>query len=158
MLRKNFIIKINMKGGEKMSDISTTDTSKALIRLTNREKEIMDILWSSTKSLVASDIAKQGENMSLNTVQAILRKLLQHKLIKVDDIVYSGTVLTRAYVATISKESFEIQRLLSEQKNLSASRFVATFLENEADPQKKLEEINNIEELLRTKKKELLGE
>lgn len=158
MLRKNFIIKINMKGGEKMSDISTTDTSKALIRLTNREKEIMDILWSSTKSLVASDIAKQGENMSLNTVQAILRKLLQHKLIKVDDIVYSGTVLTRAYVAAISKESFEIQRLLSEQKNLSASRFVATFLENEADPQKKLEEINNIEELLRTKKKELLGE
>ena len=147
-----------MKGGEKMSDISTTDTSKALIRLTNREKEIMDILWSSTKSLVASDIAKQGENMSLNTVQAILRKLLQHKLIKVDDIVYSGTVLTRAYVAAISKESFEIQRLLSEQKNLSASRFVATFLENEADPQKKLEEINNIEELLRTKKKELLGE
>lgn len=158
MLRKNFIIKINMKGGEKMSDISTTDTSKALIRLTNREKEIMDILWSSTKSLVASDIAKQGENMSLNTVQAILRKLLQHKLIKVDDIVYSGTVLTRAYVAAISKESFEIQRLLSEQKNLSASRFVATFLENEANPQKKLEEINNIEELLRTKKKELLGE
>ena len=50
MLRKNFIIKINMKGGEKMSDISTTDTSKALIRLTNREKEIMYILWSSTKS------------------------------------------------------------------------------------------------------------
>lgn len=45
--------------------------------LTKREKEIMEVLWTSPKSLVASEIAKEGGGMSLNTVQAILRKLLK---------------------------------------------------------------------------------
>lgn len=86
--------------------------------LTKREKEIMEVLWTSPKSLVASEIAKEGGGMSLNTVQAILRKLLKNGLIKVNEIVYSGTVLSRSYIPTISPETFEIQRLLSEQKIL----------------------------------------
>ena len=49
--------------------------------LTKREKEIMEVLWASPKSLVASEIAKEGGGMSLNTVQAILRKLLKNGLI-----------------------------------------------------------------------------
>ena len=126
--------------------------------LTKREKEIMEVLWTSPKSLVASEIAKEGGGMSLNTVQAILRKLLKNGLIKVNEIVYSGTVLSRSYIPTISPETFEIQRLLSEQKDITTSRFVATLLEHEQEPEKILNEINELETLLKAKRKELLGE
>jgi predicted transcriptional regulator len=126
--------------------------------LTKREKEIMEVLWASPKSLVASEIAKEGGGMSLNTVQAILRKLLKNGLIKVNEIVYSGTVLSRSYIPTISPEKFEIQRLLSEQKDITTSRFVATMLEQEQEPEKMLNEINELETLLKAKRKELLGE
>ena len=126
--------------------------------LTKREKEIMEVLWTSPKSLVASEIAQKGGGMSLNTVQAILRKLLKNGLIKVNEIVYSGTVLSRSYIPTISPETFEIQRLLSEQKDITTSRFVATLLEQEQEPEKLLNEINELETLLKAKRKELLGE
>ena len=126
--------------------------------LTKREKEIMEVLWTSPKSLVASEIAKEGGGMSSNTVQAILRKLLKNGLIKVYEIVYSGTVSSRSYIPTISPETFEIQRLLSEQKDITTSRFVATLLEQEQEPEKILNEINELETLLKAKRKELLGE
>ena len=83
-------------------------------RLTNRERDILDILWESGKSMVASEITSMRDDLSINTVQAVLKKLLQKKLIAVDEIVYSGTVLSRSYKPTMTPDQFEIQKCLQQ--------------------------------------------
>ena len=42
-------------------------------RLTNRERDILDILWESGKSMVASEITSMRDDLSINTVQAVLK-------------------------------------------------------------------------------------
>lgn len=67
-------------------------------KLTEREMDILNILWSSDKPLIASDIAKTGNSLSINTVQAVLRNLLSKKLVEVADVVYSGTVISPLFL------------------------------------------------------------
>jgi predicted transcriptional regulator len=66
--------------------------------LTNREYDIYKIVHNAGKPIVASEVVSQREDLTINTVQAVLKKLLRMGLIKVGKIVYSGTVLARAYV------------------------------------------------------------
>lgn len=128
-------------------------------RLTKREKEVMDLLWSSLDPMVASDIARCGNNMTINTVQTILKHLLSAGLIKVEKIVYSKNVLCRSFSPAITPEEFEIERLIYDSHNdISTSRFVATMLNYEKDNDKVLSEIEKIESMLINKKKEILGE
>lgn len=130
------------------------------IKLTKRELEIMNILWESDAPLIASDITKKGNNLTINTVQALLKKLLKLEYIKVADIVYSGTVLSRSYVPAISSDEYEMGNIMNSYSNISdkakgVSRFVAAFLEDNEDPEQLLEEINELQALLRKKEQEL---
>lgn len=132
-------------------------------KLTNREREIMEILWESSESLTASEITGKKEALSINTVQALLKKLLKKELIQVNRIVYSGTVLCRSYCPSVSPEAFETQRYIENMKELekgdfSSSRFVAALLDLEEDSGKALKEIEELEKLLEEKKKELQKE
>ncbi len=129
--------------------------------LTKREKEVMDILWAASAPMVASDIARHGNKMTINTVQTILKHLLAAELIKVDKIVYSGNVLSRAFSPAITPEDFEIQRLVSDydsKSSFSTSRFVSAMLSREKDTARALSEIAELEAMLKAKKDELLGE
>lgn len=128
--------------------------------LTKREKEVMDILWAASEPMVASDIVRSGKQMTMNTVQTILKHLLAAELIKVEKVVYSGNVLSRAFLPAISPEDFEIQRLAfhyDSRNGFSTSRFVATMLSREKDTDKVLSEIEELEAMLEAKKKELRG-
>lgn len=128
-------------------------------KLTRREQDIMNILWMTDQPLTASQIANSKDQLSINTVQAILKKLMSKNLVEVDQVVYSGTVLCRSYKPCISLEEFEARRLaqdFSQAKNkISMSCFVASFLEQEKDSKIILEEIENLENLLKQKKNEL---
>lgn len=129
-------------------------------KLTKRELEIMTILWESEQPLIASDIAKRGDNMTINTAQALIKKLLQWEYVKVADIVYSGTVLSRSYTAVISRDDYEMQNILNSYQNIAdkpkgMSRFVSAFLEDETNPELLLSEIDELQALLRAKKEEL---
>lgn len=120
-------------------------------RFTKRQLEIMKILWDSEEPMIASDIVKKGDNLNINTVQACLRLLIAHNAIKIADIVYSGTVLTRSYTAIISKEDYlneECSELLSGQQTKS---FIASLINAETN----LEELEELEKLIERKKEEL---
>ncbi len=125
-------------------------------KITDREQDILNILWAAEKPLVASDIAKTDTSLSINTVQAVLRKLLQKKLIQVADIVYSGTVLSRTYQPTISSNDFTLQQFVSQfedaKKNITIPDFVATLLEHEKNEAQRIEEL---EALLEERKRKL---
>lgn len=103
--------------------------------LTGREKDILSILWNSEKGLIASEIVKEQEGLTINTVQAILKKLLRRNLIKVDQIVYSGTVLSRSYVPALTEAEFETKLIESrimglKRFQISPAKFVLGFLGN----------------------------
>lgn len=132
-----------------------------MTKLTNREYDILKILWTSEDALTASGISEQGDGISINTIQATLKKLLKRDLIHVDQIVYSGTVLSRAYRPSVSQEDFELKRYVSNMKRIqgndfSCSQFVASFLGQESNRQKIRQEIDQLELLLAQKKQELL--
>ena len=127
-------------------------TKNKFSKLTSREVDIMNILWASEKPLIASEIADSRLDLTVNTVQAVLRKLLKYQLIEVADIVYSGTVLSRSYRPTITSEEFALHEVTSDylafQKTLSKPLLVSALLDTEKDPVKTRETIDELQKIL----------
>lgn len=122
-------------------------------RITKKQLEIMKILWSSDKPLIASEILKRNDSLNINTVQACLRALVNKQFIKVADIVYSGTVLTRSYTPIVTQDEyldFAYQDIVGKGK---ASSLIASLIDSETSP----EELDLIEKMIQQKKRELTG-
>jgi len=104
--------------------------------LKNKEKEVMEILWKSAEPLTALEIAQRSD-IPLNTIRAMLKRLLDYSLIAVADIVYSGTTLSRNYQPTIDKAGFETNRVVYEiirlkEDNISLSDIIHCLLQKES--------------------------
>ena len=56
------------------------------IQFTKKENEIMDILWKHDIAMSANDIKLASKDLSINTIQQTLQKLLEIKYIKVAGI------------------------------------------------------------------------
>lgn len=130
------------------------------VKLTNRELEIMSILWNCETPLMASEIVKLGNELTINTVQAVLKKLLARNYIQIADIGYSGTVLSRSYKPTLTADEYEMNKMLDSyhrmaDKSNGMSRFVATLLEEEKNTSQLLSEIEELETILKSKKEDL---
>lgn len=127
--------------------------------LTDKEMQIMKILWKSPEPLVASEITKMDMSLNNNTVQAVIRKLLSKNFIKVADIVYSGTVLTRSYAPALSEKELMVQQFVDQvqetEENIPIPNLVATLLKHEKNEEKI---INELELLLEERKKMLESE
>ena len=119
--------------------------------LSQKQLDVMKILWDAGTPLVASDIVKAESSMNINTVQASLRVLLKENLIEIADIVYSGTVLSRSYRPLISRDVYFNAEYKNIIGNSSTSAMIATFIEQEED----ISELERIEELIRKRMKEL---
>lgn len=122
-------------------------------KLTNRELDILNILWASEKPLTASEISTVSEGvLTINVVQAMLRKLLKQNLIEVADIVYSGTVLCRNYKPTNASKEQIIAQFSDEfrrfQKEFSLSSLWASLLDQEEDPAERKQQIIDLENFL----------
>lgn len=122
------------------------------IPLTKRELDIMNILWDSEAPKTAAMIIKAQPELTMNTVQSVLRKLLKNKFIKVADIVYSGTVLSRSYAPAISREDYILNKMTTEyqslNKKISKTSIISAFLETEDDPEKIKQDITELKQLL----------
>jgi len=117
-------------------------------RLTNREFDIMKILWNSENALSSREISNQKENLTLNTVQATMRALLKRNLVIADSIGYSGTVLTRKYVSNLSEDEY-YESLMTKK---GASSFLANFIGKSSS-----NDLDEIEKMIKAKKKEING-
>lgn len=135
-------------------------TSKKSTKLTGREMDILNILWQAEQPLVASEIAKWDDTLTINTVQATLRKLLKKELVEVADIVYSGTVLSRSYRPTEASRNLAIQEFSSQfrsfHKMIPIPKFVASLLGQETNATIALEEIEHLEEVIAKEKERIL--
>lgn len=117
------------------------------LNLTKRERQIMNIFWNSDKPLSANDIAIQQQDLSKNTIQAVVRKLKNHDLLKVADIGYSGTVLTRLYSPNVTQEDF----LAAELSDQSLLNLITNFIETNKD----IDTLNNLEKMITERQGEL---
>lgn len=93
--------------------------------ITNKELEMLKILWQSKRPMNVSDIKKANEKMVISTIQSSMRKLLKQELIEVAEITHSGTVLARKYVPTISQESF----VMKQFPTLSISELIKELIQ-----------------------------
>lgn len=118
----------------------------------------MNVLWSVEKPLVASEICRENPSLSINTVQAVLKGLLKRNLIRIADIVYSGTVLTRSYETVLSASDYSVSQFKDSlaviNNDVSTVGLIAALLEQEDNEE---EVINELEELLKERKQQLDG-
>ena len=117
------------------------------LNLTKRERQIMNIFWNAEKPLSANDIAVQQQDLSKNTIQAVVRKLKNHDLLKVADIGYSGTVFTRLYAPNVTQEDF----LAAELSDQSLLNLITNFIETN----KEIDTLNELEKLIKDRQGEL---
>ena len=129
-------------------------------RLSNREYDIMQILWNSTKPMLASDILKADANMNINTVQSTLRNLLARNLVCVANIITSGKVLARTYAPIVSADEYILSELCDILPSDSQRRaaFFTAFIQKSADKNPVLDELEQmIQEYRESSQSEKIG-
>ncbi len=115
-------------------------------KFSNREIDVLSILWDSDTALTVNDIAEIS-GISKSTVSPVLKKLLTKNYIKVEDVVLSGKTLTRKYIPIVDREKF----ILEVYKDIEIENLLNHFLEEKDDPSI----LPRIEQLIKKKKKEL---
>lgn len=124
--------------------------------LSKRELDVMNVFWAQEGPVIASDIPKANGSLSINTVQAVIKKLIQKNYLKVDEIVYSGTVLTRSYLPVVTADEYAKRQIQTDASFLSKYTnklgVVEALLDAEEDETQLL---NDLEELVKQRKKSL---
>lgn len=118
-------------------------------KLTQSQLSIMKTLWAENKAMIASDFVQLDPSLNLNSVQSSLRSLLKKNYIEVSDIVYSGKVLTRSYVPTISADEYATENINGIVNNLLSSNILLHYVETEND----IETIKQLQQKLEERKK-----
>ena len=57
-----------------------TEELNTMLNLTKRDMDVLNILWESDEPKTATMISKSGDGLTMNTTQAVLRKLLKNNL------------------------------------------------------------------------------
>lgn len=127
------------------------------LNLTKRAMDIMNILWDAGKPLAASDFLEYDSTLTLHTVHAYLKNLLKNNLIEVDKIIMSGKNLTRCYKPSMSRNEFQTRKFFNmlDYKQISASNLVASFFDYGNDDVRELQELNELEQLIKERKQNL---
>ncbi|MCM1251395.1 MAG: BlaI/MecI/CopY family transcriptional regulator [Clostridium sp.] len=130
------------------------------MKLTNRELAVMRILCEADRSLMVSEIVQKDKNGTIYSVQRIVQNLIKKNMVAIDGIAYNKKALGRTFKPLVSIESIEInaiQEIFSglANKNIAASHLIAALLPTDNDD-KTLEELNQLEEIIRARKTQLL--
>lgn len=133
---------------KQLEDSEEIMSKKERIALSRRELEVMNVLWAEGKPLIASEIPERQPELSLNTVQGVLKKLLQRGFIEVAQIVQSGTVLSRSYAPLVTPEEYAVKYVTSEifplDKLESKMRYFNTLFDSIGDDEELLEELEKV--------------
>ncbi len=124
------------------------------IQLSRREMEVMTLLWKSDTPYLASEIARISST-SINTVNVVLKNLLNAGMIEIADIVHSGTVLSRRYRPNVDPEVYTTELFIKQFKDISpklpTTQIVSRLLEEDVDRKT----IDELEELIHQHREKL---
>lgn len=117
--------------------------------LSTRENQVMDILWGSDSSLSALQISEKCKEMSVYSVQQVIKRLLKLELIKIEHIGHSGKVLTRFYSPVISQPEYVCFLLGNSKKNIF--QFASYIITNDTNG----DMLDELKKLIDEKQKEI---
>ncbi|MDO4663783.1 MAG: BlaI/MecI/CopY family transcriptional regulator [Erysipelotrichaceae bacterium] len=116
--------------------------------LTRRESQIMTILWNSERPLSAAEVVAIAPELSKNTIQIVLKKLLTLGYVEVAGFTYSKNALTRTFKPIIEQSEY-LLGTLSEKTALDVTKAYIAKAESKEDledlaqlVQTRLQEIN----------------
>ncbi|MCI9161028.1 penicillinase repressor [Anaerotruncus sp. X29] len=122
--------------------------------MSRREMEVMTLLWKSDTPYLASEIARISST-SINTVNVVLKNLLNAGMIEIADIVHSGTVLSRRYRPNVDPEVYTTELFIKQFKDISpklpTTQIVSRLLEEDVDRKT----IDELEELVHQHREKL---
>ncbi len=133
-----------------MQRIISWQRKKKLKKLTPKELDIMHVFWKNKLPMTAAEV-KNNSDINPNTVLVCIKSLLKNGFIEVADIVYSGTVLSRAYKACVTEEEYTESYYMDISQQLSATPLIKHFIDNTTD----LNELNELEKYIEEKRAEL---
>lgn len=116
-------------------------------RLSKRELDIMESLWEANEPLSANDILKRIPDITMNTIQPNLKKLMKKGFIEVSGVGYTKNSITRQFVPLISQSKY-ISKYLNKNALLD---FAMQFVDQTSD----VDELTKLQELIDKKRKEL---
>lgn len=119
-----------------------------MIRLTKKEEEIMEIFWNSEESLSSNDVKSINENLSIHTIQQVLRRLNDKGYLKIDGIGFTKNSITRKFKVVIPQSEY-LKAFIAKKTSLELA---LAFIEENND----IEVINELDELLQKKRKDLM--
>ena len=98
-------------------------------RLTNKELDIMRVLWSSDTESSITDFIRLNPSLNTSTVQASLRSLLKKSYVRVAGIEQHNKVLARTYLANLTEFDYLLEQIQESSQGTLA--FFAEFIKRE---------------------------
>ena len=133
---------------------------KKIPKITNSEKQILEVLWDEEQALTSSEIVNVSDDRTwkASSVHLLLNSLLNKGLVEVAGFKKTTKNYARTFKPTMTREEYSINQLRQEQKNTSRtlSRLFTALLQDEDDTEL-LEELSDMVDArrqeLREKKK-----
>lgn len=127
--------------------------------LTNKEYEIMKILWDSERPMLISDILLKADNIADNSLHPMIKKLIKTGYIKVVGNVKVVKTTSRLYAPAVTVDDYAAMQLeeifRTSGKKLNLANVISCFIKRH----KKDEKIMlDLEEFIRNYKEENINE
>lgn len=130
-----------------------------MVSLSKSEYEILSLLWTKPEGLTATEINELAEIKSWKdaSIHLILNGMLKKGVVRVDGMVLTGRTYSRVFKTTLSPEEYSLMQVkqnmsFSENKDAAITNVFAALLN---DSEVNSETIDEIEKLLKKKRKEL---
>lgn len=106
-------------------------------RITNSEKQILEVLWDKGEALTSSEIVEVSDDRTwkASSVHLLLNSLLNKGMVEVGGFKKTTKNYARTFKPVMSREDYSLLQLRQEKKSTARtlSRFVNTLLGNEID-------------------------
>lgn len=128
--------------------------------LTQKEYEILNLLWAEGRALTANEIVQllTDKTWKNSTIHILLNGLIDKQIIRVDGVVQAGRTYARLFVPVISLEEYLIRQIkntpsYSTDKKSHLLNMISALLNDEDIA---VDTLSEIEKLVQ-EKKELCG-
>ncbi|MDO5145620.1 MAG: BlaI/MecI/CopY family transcriptional regulator [Eubacteriales bacterium] len=128
---------------------------KKIKKLTDSEKQVLNLLWDSEEPLTSTEIVNLCTNRTWKPsyIHIMINSLLSKEMIQIDGFKKTTKNYARTFKASMSRDEWNLLQVKQEQKSNSKtlSNLFATLVEEETNP----ELLDKLSEILDHRKKEL---
>ena len=119
-----------------------------MVKLTNSEKEVLEVLWEIDQPLTAREIVTNcvKKTWKPSYIHIMINSLLEKEMIQVEGQKRSGKNFARTYKPTMTEEEWYAAQLINQAKDRKTfiCMVLKELLENIDDPEKIIELENEI--------------